>query len=109
GEGMLIFAHGIFVDREGNVWVTDGQDNAPAPARGTGAGRGADQAGSGAAGTGSAAAGGQAARGGGRGQGRSSPPEGSTIGHQVYKFSPDGKLLLTLGKPGGAGAPDYFY
>jgi sugar lactone lactonase YvrE len=23
------------------------------------------------------------------------------IGHQVYKFSPEGKLLLTLGKPGG--------
>src|SRR5438094_936175 len=38
GEGMLIFAHGIFVDREGNVWVTDGQDNAPRPARGAAAG-----------------------------------------------------------------------
>ncbi len=23
------------------------------------------------------------------------------VGHQVFKFSPDGKLLLTLGKPGG--------
>ena len=23
GEGMLIFPHGIFVDRDGNVWVTD--------------------------------------------------------------------------------------
>src|SRR5882672_6341181 len=34
GEGMLIFPHGIFVDRDGNVWVTDGQDNAPQPARG---------------------------------------------------------------------------
>ena len=34
GEGMLIFPHGIFVDRDGNVWVTDGQDNAPVPARG---------------------------------------------------------------------------
>ena len=34
GEGMLIFPHGIFVDREGNVWVTDGQDNAPQAARG---------------------------------------------------------------------------
>src|SRR4030095_11797881 len=22
GEGMLIFPHGIFVDRDGNVWVT---------------------------------------------------------------------------------------
>jgi sugar lactone lactonase YvrE len=34
---------------------------------------------------------------------------GGTIGHQVYKFSPDGKLLLTLGKPGGAAEPEYFY
>ena len=38
GAGMLIFPHGIWVDRDGNVWVTDGQDNAPAPARGGGAG-----------------------------------------------------------------------
>ncbi len=30
-------------------------------------------------------------------------------GHQVFKFSPDGKLLLTLGKPGGgAGGDEYF-
>ena len=29
--GMLVFPHGIHVDRDGNVWVTDGQDNAPAP------------------------------------------------------------------------------
>src|SRR6185503_5270849 len=28
GEGMLIFPHGIHVDRDGNIWVTDGQDNA---------------------------------------------------------------------------------
>jgi sugar lactone lactonase YvrE len=72
GEGMLIFAHGIFVDKDGNVWVTDGQDNAPQGARGL-------------------------------------PPTGATKGHQVYKFSPEGKLLMTLGKPGGAGPPDYFY
>jgi len=69
---MLIFAHGIFVDKDGNVWVTDGQDNAPQGARGQ-------------------------------------PPAGATKGHQVYKFSPDGKLLMTLGKPGGAAPPDYFY
>jgi sugar lactone lactonase YvrE len=37
------------------------------------------------------------------------PLPGATKGHQVYKFSPDGKLLMTLGKPGGAAAPDYFY
>ena len=23
------------------------------------------------------------------------------VGHQVIKFSPEGKVLLTLGKPGG--------
>ena len=36
GAGMFIFPHGIHVDRDGNLWVTDGQDNAPrgaAPAR----------------------------------------------------------------------------
>src|SRR5262245_22413816 len=95
GDGLLIFPHGIFVDREGNVWVTDGQDNAPAPARGSGGGRGAG--------------GEETARGGGRGQGRIAPLPGSTKGHQVIKFSPDGKVLMTLGKPGGAGDPDYFY
>jgi sugar lactone lactonase YvrE len=94
GEGMLIFAHGIFVDRDGNVWVTDGQDNAPQAARGTGAAPG------GAAG---------AAAGGAPGGGRMGPAAGSTKGHQVFKFSPDGKLLLTLGKPGGAAEPDFFY
>src|SRR5262245_45720686 len=36
GAGMLIFPHGIHVDRDGNVWVTDGQDNAPVPQRGEG-------------------------------------------------------------------------
>jgi sugar lactone lactonase YvrE len=108
GDGMLIFAHGIFVDREGHVWVTDGQDNAPAAARGTDGSRGA--AGERGAGGGARGGGEQAARGGGaRGQGRTAPPAGSTKGHQVFKFSPDGKLLMTLGKPGGAGEPDYFY
>ena len=34
GAGLLVFPHGIYVDRDGNVWVTDGQDNAPQPARG---------------------------------------------------------------------------
>src|SRR5947207_14789530 len=36
GEGMLIFPHGIHVDRDGNICVTDGQDYAPRPARGGG-------------------------------------------------------------------------
>jgi streptogramin lyase len=51
GAGMFIFPHGLHVDRDGNVWVTDG-----------------------------------------RGKGGK--------GHQVTKFSPDGKVLMTLGKAG---------
>ena len=31
GQGMFIFPHGIHVDRDGNIWVTDGQSNLPAP------------------------------------------------------------------------------
>ncbi len=106
GEGMLIFAHGIFVDREGNVWVTDGQDNAPAPARGSGARSDVPLVTGGVA-SGRAASGGGAARGGA--QGRTGPLPGASKGHQVFKFSPDGKVLMTLGKPGGGGEPDYFY
>lgn len=68
GSGLLLSPHGIFVDHEGNVWVTD------------------------CACTGTA-------------QQRQTPGKG----HQVYKFSPDGTLLLTLGKAGGAREPDYFY
>jgi hypothetical protein len=56
GSGMFIFPHGIFVDRDGNVWVTDGQGK-------------------------------------------------DGVGHQVIKFNPDGKVLLTLGKAGVAGNP----
>jgi sugar lactone lactonase YvrE len=54
GEGMFGQAHGMTVDRDGNVWVTDAQVK-----------------------------------------------DGK--GNQVFKFSPDGKLLMTLGKPGVAG------
>ena len=60
GAGMFVFPHGIFVDRDGNVWVTDAQGK-----------------------------------------------DGK--GHQVFKFSPEGKVLLALGKPGTAGdGPDTF-
>jgi sugar lactone lactonase YvrE len=54
GSGLFVFPHGIHVDADGNVWVTDGQG-----------------------------------------------AEGK--GHQVFKFSPDGKVLLTLGTKGVAG------
>jgi streptogramin lyase len=94
GAGLMIFPHGIHVDKDGNVWVTDGQDDAPAAARGAGGGRGAAGAESGRA----------AAPAGPIG-----PRPGATHGNQVFKFSPDGKVLLTLGKPGGAASPDYFY
>jgi sugar lactone lactonase YvrE len=78
GEGLLIFPHGIHVDRDGNIWVTDGQDNRPRRGRGD---------------TSSAPL----------------PAPANLVGHQVFKFSPDGKLLLTLGKPGGGRSPDYFW
>jgi DNA-binding beta-propeller fold protein YncE len=60
GAGMFVFPHGIFVDRDGSVWVTDAQGK-----------------------------------------------DGK--GHQVFKFSPDGRVLLTLGKAGTPGdGPDTF-
>jgi len=55
GEGLFVQAHGMTVDRDGNVWVTDAQIK-----------------------------------------------DGK--GNQVFKFSPDGKLLMSLGKAGVAGA-----
>jgi DNA-binding beta-propeller fold protein YncE len=79
GAGLMIFPHGIHVDRDGNVWVTDGQDNKPRRARGA-------------------------------------PPDSplppspaKLIGHQVFKFSPDGKLLMTLGVAGGGSGADGFF
>jgi len=84
GQGMLIFPHGMYVDAEGNVWVTDGQDDAP-------------QAPPPAAGQPNPAA------------SRLGPLPGSTRGHQVFKFSPQGTLLMTLGRAGGASEPAYFY
>jgi sugar lactone lactonase YvrE len=62
GGGVFAFPHGLHVDRDGNVWVTDGQRS-----------------------------------------------KDGTKGHQVFKFSPEGKVLLTLGRAGVAGrGPDTF-
>jgi sugar lactone lactonase YvrE len=60
GAGLFVWPHGMHVDRQGNVWVTD-----------------AVSAGSGEA------------------------PAG--LGHVILKFSPEGRLLMTLGKKGEAG------
>jgi sugar lactone lactonase YvrE len=68
GEGLILSPHGMGVDRDGNVWVTD-----------------------------CTCTGGSAAA------------AGKTRGHQVFKFSPDGKLLMTLGKPGGGKGNEYFW
>jgi DNA-binding beta-propeller fold protein YncE len=86
GAGLLVGPHGICVDQKGNIWVTDYQDNGPVPARGAGPDRGAPAP-----------------------IGPIGPPPGATKGNPVFEFSPDGKVLMTLGKPGGAAAPDYFY
>jgi sugar lactone lactonase YvrE len=71
GQGMFVFPHGIHVDRDGNIWVTDGQSNLPARTPG------------------------QAA------DAPLPPMPAKVVGHQVIKFSPEGKVLLTLGKAGG--------
>jgi NHL repeat len=73
GAGMFVAPHGIFVDRSGNVWVTD------------------------CACTGR----------GGRATSDSTPQPAK--GHQIFEFSPTGKLLMTLGKPGGGRGDDYFW
>ena len=62
GGGEFIWPHGIDVDPDGNVWVTDG-----------------------------VAAG--------------NTPQG-TRGHQVIKFSPEGRVLMRLGTPGVSGGGD---
>jgi sugar lactone lactonase YvrE len=60
GAGMFVFPHGATVDRDGNLWVTDGN--------------------------------GQPGK-----------------GHQVFKFSPEGTVLMTLGRAGVSGSgPDLF-
>ena len=113
GAGMIVFPHGIFVDKDDNVWVTDGNDNRPPAARGA-AGAAAGRAGA-AAGRGAAA--GQVAAGqpaappaaGGAGRGAAGAAAGPTKGHQVFKFDKNGTLLMTLGKAGGGTDPDFFH
>jgi streptogramin lyase len=79
GAGMMIFPHGIQVDNDGNIWVTDGQDNLPRRARGAAADAPTPVA------------------------------PAKIIGHQIFKFSPKGELLMTLGQAGGAKGDKFFY
>ena len=67
GGGMFVWPHGIHVDRDGNIWVTD----ARMPT--------ADEL--------------------------QKYPGADKKGSAVYKFSPDGKVLMVLGKPGVKGNP----
>ena len=67
GGGMFVWPHGVHVDREGNVWVTD----ARAPSL----------------------------------DDLKNFPGEEKKGSVVIKFSPAGKVLLTIGKPGVRGNP----
>ena len=86
GGGLMAAPHGIFVDRDDNIWVTDCSCTGGGGRRG-GGGAGADSA----------------------GRGATTPPAGPAKGHQIFEFSPRGKLLRTLGTPGGARDPGYFF
>lgn len=67
GGGRFIFPHGLHIDRDGNVWVTDSRAATEAELK--------------------------------------QFPDAKGKGHTVVKFSPEGKVLLTLGTPGVAGNP----
>jgi hypothetical protein len=69
GAGLMISPHGIFVDRDDNVWVVDCACT----------------------------------------YGREAPPvQSPPRGHQIFEFSRDGKLLRTLGVPGGSHDSTFF-
>lgn len=77
GAGMFVWPHHVYVDREGNVWVSDAGGYAPyaMTIRTTGT------------------------------EERKVPAKG----HQIFKFSPAGKLLMTLGQAGvGGEGPNTF-
>ena len=77
--GFMIFPHGIHVDRDGNVWITDGSDNKPRLPRDAAPGTPLP------------------------------PAPAKLIGHQVFKFAADGSLLMTLGVAGGGTGAQGFY
>lgn len=67
GGGMFVWPHGIHVDRDGNVWVTDARAAGPEELE--------------------------------------KFPGEANKGSVVVKFSPEGKVLMTLGKAGVRGNP----
>ena len=87
GAGMIQSPHGIFVDRDNNIWVVDCSCTV-----GGGGGRGRRGGG-----------------GGGGGGGAPPAPVDSTHGHQIFEFNPDGKLLKTLGRAGGGHGAEFFW
>ncbi len=92
GEGLLLSPHGIYVDRDGNIWAID------CACTGGGGGRRA------AAPSDPSQMTRQIIDPGNPG---GSPPLPS--GHQIFKFSPDGTVLMRLGTAGGAREPDFFW
>jgi sugar lactone lactonase YvrE len=91
GAGLILSPHAITVDKDNNIWVVDCACTGGGGRGRGGARRGADSAGAGRAAT------------------PAPPTDATPKGHQVYKFSPDGKLLMTLGRAGGARDPEFFY
>ena len=69
GAGVMIWPHGIHVDRQGNIWITDARAATPDELK--------------------------------------KFPDARGKGHQVIKFSPEGKILLRLGTAGEAGDPPH--
>jgi sugar lactone lactonase YvrE len=69
GHGMFVWPHGMYIDKDNNLWVTDATVSNADP---------------------------NLAK-------QLKPAVAAGYGHQVFKFSPEGKVLLTLGTKGQAG------
>jgi sugar lactone lactonase YvrE len=67
GAGLILWPHGMDVDKQGNIWVVDARSATAAEVK--------------------------------------QFPDAAGKGHTVLKFSPQGKLLMTLGTGGEAGDP----
>jgi hypothetical protein len=109
GAGLIRSPHGIHVDKDNNIWIIDCSC--------TGAGSGGRAGGGGRGGAGGGGRGGAGGRGGpdstlavNRGAPPGTPavavapapgPGPMTNGHQIFKFSPTGQILMVLGKPAG--------